>query len=440
MISKLVAAALAAALLALPAAAQLSPAEQRIPAAVEAGTDDVEAFLRAIVNVNSGTLNTEGVRRVGDMVRDAFEPLGFTAEWIDMTETGRAGHLVLTHEGSGEGQRMLLIGHLDTVFEPDSPFQSYEIDPEDPNRAIGPGVDDDKGGIAVILAALRAMDAAGTLAPADIKIVLTGDEERPGDPLEVARRDLIAAADWADIALGFEGLSVDESGREYGTIARRSSTSWTLWTTGQTGHSSGIFSEGAGYGAIFEMARILNAWRSDVREENLTFNAGVLGGGTDVSMDEQGLRIDAQGKTNVIPQTAIARGGLRTLTAEQDERIRARMEAIVDLNLPGTDAELTFSSDGYPPMAPRESNRALLAQVNDVSRDLGLPELGEWDPARRGAADISFVADRVDAALAGMAASGGKAHAPGEWVALDSISRQAKRMAVLMSRLALQPR
>lgn len=440
MLPKLALAAVAAGLACTPVAAQLTPAEELIPAAVDAGEGDVQAFLRDIVNVSSGTLNAEGVRHVGRMVREAFEPLSFTAEWIDMSETGRAGHLVLTHEGSGHGKRMLLIGHLDTVFEPDSPFQSYEIDPKDPNRAIGPGVGDDKGGIAVMLAALKAMDAAGTLTPADIKIVLTGDEERPGEPLEVARRDLIAAAEWADVALGFEGLSVDENGREYGTIARRSSTSWTLRTTGQTGHSSGIFSGSAGYGAIFEMARILNSWRSDVREENLTFNAGVMGAGTEVTMDEQGLRIEAQGKTNVIPQLAIARGGLRTLTAEQDASVRGRMQAIVDLNLPGSDAELNFSHDGYPPMAPRETNRALLAEVNEVSRDLGLSELGEWDPARRGAADISFVADRVDAALAGMAAEGGRAHAPGEWVALDSISRQAKRMAVLMSRLALQTR
>ncbi|MBZ6378759.1 peptidase M20 [Pacificimonas flava] len=425
---------------AVPAAAQLSPAEQRIPAAVEAETETVEDFLEEIVNVNSGSLNVEGVRRVGQMVREAFEPLGFTAEWIDMAETGRAGHLVLTHEGSGEGKRMLLIGHLDTVFEPDSPFQRYELDPDDPNRAIGPGVADDKGGIAVLLSALSAMKAAGTLAPADIKIVLTGDEERPGSPLDVARRDLIEAGRWADVALGFEGLSVDADGLEYGTIARRSSTSWTLTTTGRQAHSSGVFSDASGYGAIYEMVRILDDWRSDVREGNLTFNVGVMGGGTTAEIDDRGLAISSSGKTNVIAQTAVARGGLRTLTPEQDADVRAKMQAIVALNLPGTDAELVFSDDGYPAMAPKEANRALLGELNEVSRDLGLPELGEWDPARRGAADISFVSEYVDAALAGMATDGGNSHAPGEYVLLDSITRQAKRMAVLMSRLALQPR
>lgn len=421
-------------LLAFPAAAlaQLSPEERRIARTVAAEEERHVALLERLVNVNSGTLNLEGVEEVGRMMRAELEPLGFEVEWIPLRETGRAGHLIATHRGDGEGARMLLIGHLDTVFEPDSPFQLFERDGE---RAIGPAVGDMKGGLVVIVAALRAMHAAGTLEGADIKVVLTGDEERPGSPIGLARRDLIEAGRWADVALGFENLA-HEDGREFGTTARRSSTSWTLTTSGRTGHSSGIFSEGLGYGAIYEMARILDAFRRELPEPNLTYNVGVIGGGTPAGIDEEGLAIAASGKTNIVAETAIARGDLRTLTAEQDERVRAKMREIVSRHLPHTSAELVFAEDGYPPMEPTAGNRALLAQLNEASRDLGLPELGEYDPARRGAADISFVAGDVDRALAGMGVAGGRAHAPGEWVELPSISRQAKRIAVLMSRLA----
>jgi len=417
------------------AEARLTGAEQRMSRTVDAEQARSIALLERMVNQNSGTLNLPGVKAVADMVRPEFEQLGFDVRWIDMAETGRAGHLVATHRGSGRGKRILLIGHLDTVFEPDSPFQRFERQGE---RATGPGIGDDKGGIVVIIAALRAMRAAGTLRGADVTVVLTGDEERPGSPIAVARRDLIEAGRWADVALEFENLAV-ENGRDYGTVARRSSTSWTLRTTGRTGHSSGIFSDGLGYGAIYEMARILDAFRRELPEPNLTYNVGVIGGGTPAAIDAQGLAVTASGKTNIVAETAVARGDLRSLTPAQDARVRARMQAIVAQHLPQTSAELVFSEDGYPPLPPTAGNRALLTRMNAVNRDLGLPEMPEYDPARRGAADSSFVAGDADV-LAGLGAAGGGAHAVGEYIVLDSIQRSARRAAILMARLSRERR
>lgn len=420
---------------ALPATAQpVSKSEAKIVATVDAEAERTIALLERMVTQNSGSLNLPGVEAVAAMVRPEFEALGFEARWIDMRETGRAGHLVATHKGSGRGKRMLLIGHLDTVFEPSSPFQAYV---RDGDRATGPGVLDDKGGIAVIVAALRAMHAAGTLEDADIMVVLTGDEERTGAPLEVARRDLIEAGKWADVALEFENLA-REDGKDFATVARRSSSNWTLTTQGRTGHSSGVFGERLGYGAIYEMARILDAFRRELAEPNLTYNVGVIGGGTPAAIDGQALTVTASGKTNIIAEAAIARGDLRSLTPEQDARARARMEAVVAASLPGTSAKIAFASS-YPPMAPTEGNRALLVRLNAVNESLGLPEMGEYDPARRGAADSSFVAADADT-LAGLGPSGGSAHAEGEWIDLPSIGLQAKRMGVLMSRLARERR
>ncbi|MFN4095681.1 MAG: M20/M25/M40 family metallo-hydrolase [Sphingomonas sp.] len=401
----------------LPAMAQ-TPVEQKMAATVTAESDRHVALLERLVNQNSGSLNIDGVTKVGAMVRAELEPLGFAVEWIDMQETGRAGHLVATHKGNGKGKRVLLIAHLDTVFEPESPFQKFV---RDGDRATGPGIGDDKGGIVVIVAAMRAMQVAGTLKNADIKIVLTGDEERTGAPLAIARRDLIAAGKWADVALEYENLARDE-GKDTGTIARRSSVNWTLRTTGKTGHSSGVFNATLGYGAAFELARIV----------------GVMAAGTPATLADNNYQMSAGGKTNIVAAEAVARGDLRALTPEQEARTRAAMQAIVAKNLPGTTANLDFQ-EGYPPMAPTDGNRALLVKLNSVNRDLKLPEMAEMDPARRGAADSAFVAADVDT-LAGLGVAGGKAHAEGEWVDLTSIPLQALRSAAFITRLSREKR
>ena len=400
-------------------------------------TVDVEqartlAMLEKWVNQNSGTLNAEGVRKVGDMLRSELEPLGFKVEWIDIGAAGRSGHLVARH--AGKGRKLLLIGHLDTVFELDSPFQRWE---RKGDQGVGPGAGDDKGGMAVMIAALRAMHAAGTLKNADITVFLTGDEEDAG-PVEISRRDLIAEGRKADVALDFEGL-VRDGGRDMGSVARRSSDEWTLTVKARGGHSSGIFSPGAGAGAIYEAVRIIDSFRRHLPEDKLTFNVGLIGGGDGATLDSGRVRIAATGKTNVIASTAIARGDMRALSVEQVERTRDKMRAIVAQPLPGATATIEFHPDGYPPMAPTEANRALLARLNAVNRDLGLPAMGELDPVKRGAADISFVAKDVDG-LAGLGPYSSGDHAPGEAVDIPSIWVQAKRAAIFMSRLAAERR
>lgn len=428
-------AALLAACLATPGvAAGLSPAEARMKAAIAADATRNEALLERLVLQNSGTLNLPGVAKVGEMMRAELAPLGFDVRWVDMKDTGRAGHLIATHKGDGRGKRVLLIGHLDTVFEPDSRFTGFR---RDGTRAIGPGVGDDKGGMVVIVAALRAMQAAGTLKGADVMVVLTGDEERSGKPLSRSRADLVAAGKWADVALEYEGLAVTPDG-DAGTVARRGASDWELVTTGVPGHSGGVFGAELGYGANYELARILDGFRRELPEANLTANVGVLAGGTPAGFVGDSFTATASGKTNIVAERAVARGDLRALTPAQEAAARAKMQAIVAQHLPRTGATLTFN-EGYPPMAPTAGNRALLARLNAVNRDLGLPAMPEYDPAKRGAADSSFVAADADT-IGGMGAAGGGAHADGEWVDLPSIQRQGLRSAILISRLAAERR
>jgi glutamate carboxypeptidase len=415
------------------AAAELSRAEQAMIQTVDAEQERTVSMLETWVNQNSGSLNSPGVEAVGRMLRSELEPLGFKVEWIDMKRAGRSGHIVARHKGNGRGKRMLLIGHLDTVFEPDHAFQRWERKGE---RGYGPGSGDDKGGMAVMIAALRAMKAAGTLKGADITVVLTGDEEDAGDPIEVTRGPLIEAGKWADAALDFEGLA-QKDGKDMGSIARRSSDSWTLIASGRSGHSSGVMFPD--YGANYEVARIVDAFRRELPEDKLTFNVGMIGGGATAEMDSGRIRLNATGKTNIIAATAVARGDLRGLTLEQIERAKAKMRAIVAKSLPGTTAQVSFDKGGYPPMAPTEGNRALLARLNRVNADMGLEQMGELDPMDRGAGDISFVANDVDG-LVGLGPAGAGSHAPGEYVDIPSIARQAKRAAILMSRLAKERR
>lgn len=416
-----------------PAAAADRDGAARMATATAADTERGIALLDRLVNQNSGTLNLPGVRATGDIMRAELEPLGFKVRWVDMAATERSGHLIATHPGKGRGKRVLLIGHLDTVFEPTSPFQRFE---RKGDRATGPGTIDDKGGLVVIVGALRAMKAAGTLDRADITVVLTGDEERPGQPTALARADLIAAGKRADAALEYEPIA-SEGGRDYGTVARRSGSAWELRVTGRTGHSSGVFG-GVGYGAIYEAARILDTFRRTLIEPDATFNVGLIAGGTPAAIDATGSNVTATGKTNIIASTVIARGDLRTLTPAQDIKLRDAMAAIVAAHLPGTTATLSFY-DSTPPMAPSEGNRALLATLNVVNRALGLPEMPEFDPAKRGAADSGFVAADVPT-LGGMGASGGGAHGEGEWIDLTSLPRQALRNAAFITRLTQEKR
>jgi glutamate carboxypeptidase len=428
----------------LPATAHaaLTPAEQKMLTTVDSEQARTVDFLQRIVDQNSGTMNIAGVQAVRTMIEPEFQQLGFKTEWIDMKDAGRAGHLIARHVGSRSGKRLLLIAHLDTVFEPDSPFQRWE---RQGDQAHGPGSGDDKGGIAVIVAALRAMQAAGTLKNANITVFMTGDEEDAGSPITLARRDLVAEGKKANVALDFEDLAVDDGpdGKpaDFGSIARRSAGSWTLTVTGQSGHSAGVGTGGQGgsFGAIYELARIIDAFRRELPDDRLTYNVGLVGGGQSAKVDGGKIRIEATGKTNIIAATAIARGDMRALSEEQIARTQAKMKAIVAQSLPGSKAEISFDEDSYPPMPPTEGNRAILAKLNAVNRDMGLPQMAELDPSKRGAGDISFVAKDVDG-LVGMGPSSDGSHTPREAVDIPSIAKQAKRSAILMSRLAKERR
>jgi glutamate carboxypeptidase len=407
----------------------LGKTEQAVRAWVAAHHEEQIGLLQRMVDIPSGSLNLAGVRAVGALYRAELDALGFKTRWVELpAEMRRGGHLVAERSGPRKpkaGQRLLLIGHFDTVFE-GAGQKFVRVD----SMARGAGTSDMKGGDVILLYALKALAAGGQLDQMDVVVVITGDEESTGRPLEVTRQPLIDAAKRSDIALSFEGGSRDNA-----SISRRGASGWLLRVSARQAHSAGIFGAGAGYGAIYEIARILNAFRETLAgQPGLTFNPGLIGGGELLAIDTSGYAYAASGKTNIIAPTAVARGDLRFLTEGQKDSARVVMRAIVAKHLPGTSAEISFE-DSYPAMPVTRAGEALLAQLDSVSRALGYPAVSALDATRRGAGDISFVAPYLPG-LDGLGALGGGAHSPQETVHLPSLKMQTERAALLMVRLA----
>jgi glutamate carboxypeptidase len=417
-------------MLLLAALAQMSSTPERaIVSAVDAGNADALALLETAVNINSGTHNFAGVRAVADLFRKELDALGFKTSWVDGAGFKRAGHLVADHPG--KGPRIILIGHLDTVFERDSPFQTFRR--IDDKTATGPGIIDMKGGDVIIIAALKALKAANALDDMNVIVVMTGDEEDSGEPQGAARAALVDAARGARYALGFEDGPGDP---RFAVTARRGTSSWTLRVKAKTGHSSQIFREELGYGANYELARILDGFRRKLAgEAHLTFNPSLVLGGTAVELDEVLSRGSASGKTNVIAATAVAMGDLRTLSKEQLQHARETMKAVVaDAPLAQTEPTLTFE-DGYPSLPPTDGNARLLAEYDRASRDVGSGPVAAVSPDRAGAADVSFLSGQVPSILDGIGLMGHDDHSPAETADLSTLPSQTKRAAILLYRL-----
>jgi glutamate carboxypeptidase len=403
------------------AQAQLSIVEKRIVAAVEAQGDEFVRELEAAVNLDSVTENLAGVRALGERHAAQLREIGFDARFIELPpETGRAGHLMAERDGH-HGKRVLLIGHLDTVL----PGGNFRREGE---TVHGSGANDMKGGNLVIIQALRALHAAGALDDTRIIVAFTGDEEEPGNPISISRRDLIAAGRRSDVALGFETAIARTA-----TVARRGIMTWELEVQGATGHSSGLWNQALGSGAVYEASRILHEFQTALRAlEGVTCNPALIAGGTEVALDRTGGTVT--GKSNIVAQRVLARGDLRFLSAEQRAQAQALMQEIVARSLPRTSAELRFINEGFPAMEPLPGNFVLLAELDQVSRDLGYGSITAYDPKARGAGDISFVSPPLPG-LDGLGVHGRGAHTPGESMDLSTVPELVRRTALLIHRL-----
>jgi glutamate carboxypeptidase len=404
----------------------LDPAENDLARSVEARLAEELAFLEKVVNIDSGTLNVAGVREVGRCFQHELEALGFATRWTAVPDSmRRAGHLVAERvaPGGATGKRVLLIGHLDTVYE--GRGRRFE---RAGDVARGAGVADMKGGVVALLFALKALREARMWEDATVRVFLTGDEENPGLPIEISRRELVETARQSDVALCFES----DSGRV--AIGRRGLSLWSLEVAGTQGHSAYVLRERGGAGAIYEASRILDGFRRvGSAYPNVTVNAGILMGGTDVTYDADRSAGTAAGKFNVIARTATARGDLRFVRDAEREEAKARMREIAAANLPGTTARLSFE-DRAPGWPATDGNRAVLEVIDAASRDLGQGPLEADDPGSRGFGDFNYIGALLPGAD-GLGVKGDGEHSPEETIDLTSVGPCTARAAVVISRL-----
>lgn len=406
---------------------KLAAEEKKIIANINKNLPQTMALLEQLVNINSGTLNIDGVKKVGALLGKQFEGIGFSQEWVALPDSlKRAGHLVVYRKGT-KGKKLFLIGHLDTVFEPDMPANLYKK--LNDSIATGQGVNDMKGGDVIIFAALQALQQAGLLRNTSITAYFTGDEEKSGEPSSVSRADFMERAKQHQVGLGFEtaqGLFTVATGR-------RGASSWQLQVSGKQAHSSGMFNNN--YGAIYEAGRIINTFREELSNEKyITINPGIIAGGSDVAYNSATIRAEVQGKINIISPYAVVQGDLRFLTEKLKEAVREKMRLIATTNnLASTNAQISFV-DGIPGMEPTEGNNQLAQLLNKVSTDMGIGEIKAGDPGSRGAGDISYVAKYLDC-LDGLGATGSGAHAPGETINLAQFPLLIQRAAIFIYRL-----
>ena len=409
-----------------PAEAQLSANEQKIISYINQEMPQTWKLLETFVNINSGTMNTAGVKNAGKLLRVELDKIGFTTNWVTFPDSVKsAGHLVAVRKAR-KGKKLLLLAHMDTVFEPDMPANPYRV--LNDSTVTGQGVVDDKGGDVIIVAALQALFHLGLLKDASITAYFTGDEETGGKPAAITRADIIERAKSHDIALSFEAGTLNTV-----VTGRRGADSWQLKVYGTQAHSSGIFGEKAGYGSIYEAARIIDSFRVGLSTEPfLTFSPGLIGGGT--TLIEAPDNIQVFGKDNIVASKTVVSGDLRFLGEKQRQQVRVKMKEIVTAdNLPGTRAEISFT-DGMPSMEPTEENQKLLGLLNKVNQDMGLGEVKGGDPLSRGAGDIAFIAGYITS-LDGLGPSGKGSHAPGETLNVKEFPLMVQRAAIFIYRL-----
>jgi glutamate carboxypeptidase len=387
--------------------------------------DDVLARIEELVNIDSGSYTAEGVNRVADLCQARFEAGGWEVErhrhrpdqeWAGgvLRWTGAPlGDMVVGRRAGGRpvaegGRRLLLLAHMDTVFDEGTaaarPFRVRD------GRAYGPGVTDDKAGVVCGFEAVEVLcEEAGFDDFAAITLACSPDEEI-GSPFS---RPLIEAlAGEHDVAVGLEAA------RTNGALvsARKGISAFTIEVTGKAVHAGVRPGEGAS--AVLEAAHKTVALAAlNGRWPGVTCNVGVLRGGN---------------RTNVVADRAVMQVEVRAATtAAFDQAMDEVGRIVATTTVQGAGAEL-LPAHRHPPMERTEAVAALVAEAQAVARDLGF-EVGE--AATGGAGDANTTAAAGLPTIDGLAPVGGEAHGPTEWLDLDSVVPRTALLAGLLARL-----
>jgi glutamate carboxypeptidase len=376
---------------------------------LEGWRDEQVEFLARLVNQDSGTHDRDDVNRVGAVLAEKLVGLGFAVTPVPQREFG--DHLLAEKPGTGP-KRLLFVGHFDTVFPAGTarqrPFRIAD------GRAYGPGVYDMKGGLAVLLYALRAHREAGTRAWAEthVAIVFNSDEER----LSLTSRPLIEAQARRAHAVGI--LEPARPGGEY-VMARKGAGTFTLEVEGKTSHA-GLQPE-LGASAIHDLARkIADLSALTDFETGTTINVGVVRGGE---------------RPNVVADRAYAEIDLRVWTPEEATRMTAVIRAIAEVvRVPGTRARLTGGVQ-FPPWPPGlPGTTRLLELMRAAGRDIGL----DVQAIRTGGGSDGNHTAHVAPTIDGLGPQGSRAHSEEEFIELPTLLERTKMVALFLDRWATE--
>lgn len=387
----------------------MGSAETATLAAAESYTAAFLDDLQTLVNIDSGSYTPAGVEQVAAVLRPRFEAEGCA---VQMRAGERYGpQLIARRRGTGHG-RVLLIGHMDTVFADNEavrrPFSVRD------GRAYGPGVFDMKSGLLVVLYALRLLNAAGEAPYAELLIICNADEEI-GSPESTAVIEELARE--TDLALVFEPTS--RLGRI--TASRKGVANYTLSVSGLSSHA-GVEPQ-RGRNAIVELAhRTLALHALNGTIPGVTLNVGVVRGGQ---------------RPNVVPDTAAVDLDIRMPDGESMRRMLAALQEVV--SAPATVAGTTAALVGrvnHEPFTQSAASVLLLERADAVARALGFELRGE---PTGGASDGNTTAGMGLPTLDGMGLVGGMAHNPGEYIEVSSIAPRVALLAGLLRELGAHP-
>jgi glutamate carboxypeptidase len=412
MLPKLRAITLAAALCAtLPFAASAAP-DARLLQQAQQAQPAVVTTLKDLVHIESGSANVAGLKKMADYAEQRLQALGARTERLPVSR-GPGGSMVkATFTGTGKA-RVLLLAHMDTVY-PDNTLATQPWK-EVGNKLYGPGIADDKGGIAVILHALQLLKDAGWRDHAQLTVLFNPDEEIGS----IGSGDTIAAlADQHDVVLSCEPTAAKAVARQEALLLGAAGTATaTMEVTGRSSHAGAA--PDLGRNALVELSYQLLQTRDIAK--------GIPGAQLNWTTAKAGE------VRNQIPEQAVAGGDVRTTQPDAAARLLAALQDKVNSGhlVPDTKTQVTLEV-GRPPFVATDRGRALAQHAQSIYAELDGRPL-TLVPSTGGATDAGFAARSGKAVVVesfGLAGFG--YHARDEYIELDSIVPRLYLMARLL--------
>ncbi len=387
------------------------PKDAKVWAAAEAARDGELKLLEQIVNIDSGTGDVEGGRKIAGILTDRLKALGFAVQSVKADADGLPDNTVATLTGTGKG-RILMIGHLDTVFGPGTAAKRpFRMDAE---KAYGPGVSDEKGGVAEGLTAMQLLHDQGFKDFKQIVFLIETSEER-GSP--GAQKLIAKLVQDADVELNLEPGDLPDAL----TVWRKGSVSMHVEVTGRAAHAGIAPAEGRN--AATELIHQIQADEVFPKSgDGITLNLTVLNAGT---------------RDNIIPESASATWSLRI----REKSDLPKVEAVIQKNaqstvVPDTKVKVWHSEPFFPPLATNPGTDALADRAEAIYAGIGkaITRAGNG-----GASESALAFEGGIPALDGLGPAAGRFHSDDEYLLLGSVTPRLYLLTKLIQELGHQP-